>query len=133
MTVDDKHNCFSPVVIKLGAIRVAVDVVVDRFDIFVIFLCWDVHNKVRVKVISCRHTVLMLFAYRNGVEDSVKDFSVASEVSSGIGHMHTDPMSICDTQELGRRLHLYYVVVNYQRYGKFPSEQSEFSWRLFFA
>ena len=25
-----------------------------------------------------------------------------------------------DTQELGRRLHLYYVVVNFQRYGKLP-------------
>ena len=25
-----------------------------------------------------------------------------------------------DTQEIGRRLHLYYVVVNFQRYGKLP-------------
>ena len=47
---------------------------------------WDVHRKVRVEVISCRDTVLILFAQCNGVEDSVKDFSVASEVTSGIDH-----------------------------------------------
>ena len=45
MTVVDKHTCSSPVVIKLEAIYVAVDVVVDKFDFFVIFLCWDVYNK----------------------------------------------------------------------------------------
>ena len=73
----------------------AVYVVVDRFNFFVIYLCWDVHNKVRVWVISCRHTVLILFAQRNGVEDSVEDFIVASKVTSGIDHRHTDPMSIC--------------------------------------
>ena len=72
-----------------------VDVEVDRFDFFVIFLCWDVHSKVRVEVISCRHTVLIVFAQWNGVKDSVKDFSVAGEVTSGIDHRHTDPMSIC--------------------------------------
>ena len=82
MTVVDKHTCYSPVVIKFGAICGAVDVEVDRFDFFVIFLCWDVHSKVRVEVISCRHTVLILFAQWNGVED----FSVASEVTSGIYH-----------------------------------------------
>ena len=50
MAVVDKHTCSSPVVIKLGAcICVAVEVVVDRFDFFVIFLCWDVHSKVRGK------------------------------------------------------------------------------------
>ena len=73
----------------------AVDVEVDRFDFFVIFLCWDVHSKVRVEVISCRHTVLILFAQWNGVKDTVKDFSVAGEVTSGIDHRHTGPMSIC--------------------------------------
>ena len=73
----------------------AVDVVVDRFDLFVIFLCWDVQSKVRVEVISCRNTFLILFAQWNGVKDSVKDFSVAGEVTSGIDHRHTDPMSIC--------------------------------------
>ena len=39
VTVVDKHSCSSPVVIRLGAISVAVDVVVDRFNFFVIFLC----------------------------------------------------------------------------------------------
>ena len=97
MTVVDNHTWSSPVVIKLGAICVAVDDEVDRFDFFVIFLCWDVHSKVRVEVISCRHTVLIPFAQWNGVDDSVKDFSVAGEVTSGIDHRHshTDPMSIC--------------------------------------
>ena len=42
--VVDEHTCSSPV----GAISVAVDVVVDRFEFFVIFSCLDVHNKVRV-------------------------------------------------------------------------------------
>ena len=78
MTVVDKHTCSSPVVNKLGSICVAVNVVFDEIDFFVIFLCWDVHSKVRVEVIICRHTVLILFAQWNGVEDSVKDFSVAS-------------------------------------------------------
>ena len=55
MTVVDKHTCSSPVVIKLGAICVAVYVVVDRFNFFVIFLCWGIHNK-----------VLILFAHCNG-------------------------------------------------------------------
>ena len=64
-----------------------VDVVVYRFDFFVIFLCWDVHNKFRVEVISCRHTVLILFAQWNGVEDSVKDFCVAIKVTSGVDHI----------------------------------------------
>ena len=71
-----------------------VDVVVYRFDFFVIFLCWDVHNKLRVEVISCRHTVLILFAQWNGVEDSVKDFCVASKVTSGVDHRRTDLVSI---------------------------------------
>ena len=95
MTVVDKYTCSSPVVIKLGAICVAVDVKVDRFDFVVVFLCWDVHSKVSVEVISFRHTVLILLVQWNGVEDSVKDFSVASEVTSGIDHRLTDPMSIC--------------------------------------
>ena len=86
MTVVDNHTCSSSVVIKLGAICVAVDVEIDRFDIFVIFLCWDVHSKFRVEVISCRHTVLILFAQWNGVKDSVKDLRVAGEVTSGIDH-----------------------------------------------
>ena len=96
MTVVDKHTCSSPVVmvIKFGAIFVTVDVVVYRFDFFVIFLCWDVHNKFRVEVISCRHTVMILFAQWNGVEDSVKDFCVASKVTSGVDHKRTDPVSI---------------------------------------
>ena len=38
---------------------------------------------------------MILFAQWNGVEDSVKDLSVASEFTSGIEHRHTDPMSIC--------------------------------------
>ena len=95
MTVVDNHTCSSPVVIKLRAICVAVDVEVDRFDFFVIFLCWDVHSKVRVEVINCRDTVLILFAQWNGVKDSVKGFSVAGEVTSGIDHRHTDPISEC--------------------------------------
>ena len=95
MTVVDKHTCSSPVVIKLGGSCVAVDVVVDSFNFFVIVLCWDVHNKVRVLDISCRHTVLILFAQWNGVKDSVKDFSVASKVTSGIHPRYTDPMYIC--------------------------------------
>ena len=94
MTVVDKHTCSSPVVIKFGAICVTVDVVVYRFDFFVIFLCWDVHNKFRVEVISCRHTVLILFAQWNGVDDSVKYFCVASKVTSGVDHRRTDPVSI---------------------------------------
>ena len=114
MTVVDNHTCSSPVVIKLGAICVAVDVEVDRFDFFVIFLCWDVHSKVRVEVISCRHTVLILFAQWNGVKDSVKDFSVAGEVISGIDHRHTDPMSIClESQGAFQCLLLYPVVDRY--------------------
>ena len=48
VTVFDKQTCFCLVVIKLGAICVAVDFEVDRFDFFVILLCLDVHNKVRV-------------------------------------------------------------------------------------
>ena len=71
-----------------------VDVVVYRFDFFVIFLCWDVHNKFRVEVISGHHTVLILFAQWNGVEDSVKDFCVASKVTTGVDHRRTDPVSI---------------------------------------
>ena len=92
----------------------AVDVEVDRFDFFVIFLCWDVHSKVRVEVISCRHTVLILFAQWNGVKDSVKDFSVAGEVTSGIDHRHTDPMSIClESQSAFQCLILYPAVDRY--------------------
>ena len=112
MTVVDKHTCSSPVVIKLGASCVAVDVVVDRFDFFVIFLFWDVHRKVRVEVISCRDTVLILFAQWNGVEDSVKDFSVASEVTSGIYHRHSDPMSICLESQIAIQCLLLYPVVD---------------------
>ena len=48
----------------------AVDVEDDRFDLFVIFLCWDVHSKDRVEVISFHHTVLILFAQCNGVEEN---------------------------------------------------------------
>ena len=112
MTVVDDYTCSSPVVIKLGAICVAVDVKVDRFDFFVIFLCWDVHSKDRVEVIS--HTVLILFTQWNGVKDSVKDFSVACEVTSGIDHRHTDPMSIClESQSAFQCLLLYPVVDRY--------------------
>ena len=39
MTVVDKHTCSSPVVIKLGAFCVAVDVVVNRLNFFIVFLC----------------------------------------------------------------------------------------------
>ena len=39
MTVVDKHTCSSPVVIKLGAFCVVVDVVVDRLKFFIVFLC----------------------------------------------------------------------------------------------
>ena len=61
----------------------AVDVVADRFNFFIVFICWDVHNKGRVLVISGRHTVLILFAQGNGVDDPIKDFSVASKFTSG--------------------------------------------------
>ena len=92
----------------------AVDVKVDRFDFFVIFLCWDVYSKVRVEVISCVHTVLILFAQWNGVKDSVKDFSVAGEVTSGIDNRHTDPMFIClESQSAFQCLLLYPVVDRY--------------------
>ena len=71
MTVVNKHTCSSPVVIC-----VVVDVVVNRFNFFIVFLCCDVHNKVRVSVISgCQG---------NGVEDPFKDFSVASKVTFGM-------------------------------------------------
>ena len=39
MTIVDKHTCFSPVAIKLGAFCVAVDVVVDKLNFFIVFLC----------------------------------------------------------------------------------------------
>ena len=90
----------------------AVNVEVDRFDFFVIFLCWDVHSKVRVEVISFCHTVLMLLAQWNGVKDSVKDFSVAGEVTSGIDHRHTDPMSICIESQSTFQCLLHYPVVD---------------------
>ena len=50
MTVVDQHTCSSPVVIKLGAFCVEVDVVVDRFEYFITFFVRMsiVHNKVRV-------------------------------------------------------------------------------------
>ena len=106
VTVVGKRS--SPVVIKLGDISVAVDVKVDRFEFFVIFLCWDVHSKVMVEVISSRHTVLILFAQWNGVKLSVKDFSVASEVTSGIDHRHSDPVSVCfESQSAFQCLLLY--------------------------
>ena len=74
MTVVDKHTCSSPVVIKLGAFCVAVDVVIDRLNFFIFFLSWDVYNKVRVWVISGHdYTVMILFAQRNGVENHIKD------------------------------------------------------------
>ena len=44
----------------------------------------DVHNKGRVKVVICRHTVLILFAQNNGIDDPFKNFCVASKVTSGI-------------------------------------------------
>ena len=65
----------------------------------------------RVEVISNRHTVLILSAQWNGVEDSFKDFSVASEVTFGIDHRHTDPMSIClELQSAFQCLLLYPVI-----------------------
>ena len=92
----------------------AVDVEVDRFDFFVIFLCWDVHIKVRVDVISCRNTVLILFAQWNVVKDSVKDINVAGVVTSGIDHRQTDPMSIyLEAQSAFQCLLLYPVVDRY--------------------
>ena len=48
MTVVDNHTCSSPVVIKLGAICVAVDVIFDRFNFFIVFFCWDVQKKIMV-------------------------------------------------------------------------------------
>ena len=47
----------------------------------------------RLKVVSGRHTVLILFA--QGVDDRIKDFSVASKFTSGIDLRHLDPSSIC--------------------------------------
>ena len=45
---------------------------------------------------------------------SVKDFSVASEVTSGIDHRHTDPMSIClESQSAFQCLLLYPVLERY--------------------
>ena len=46
------------------------------------------------QVISGRHTVLILFAQGNGVDDPIKDFSVASKFTSGMDHRHLDPLSI---------------------------------------
>ena len=46
----------------------------------------------RLKVVSGRHTVLILFA--QGVDDRIKDFSVASNFTSGIDLRHLDPSSI---------------------------------------
>ena len=111
-TVVDKRTCSSPVVVKLGTICVAVNVVVDEIDFFVIFLCWDVHSKVRVEVISCRHTVLILFAQWNVVENSVKDFSVPSEVTSVIDHRHTNPVFICLESQSAFHCFLLDPVVN---------------------
>ena len=95
MTVDDKHTCSSPFVIKLGAICVAVDVVVDKFKFVVIFF-------------------FGMSTTNLGVENSVKDFSVASKVTSGIGYRHTDPISIClECQSAFRCLFLDPVVDRY--------------------
>ena len=46
----------------------------------------------RLNVVSGRHTVLILFA--QGVDDRIKDFSVASKFTSGIDLRHLDPSSI---------------------------------------
>ena len=46
----------------------------------------------RLKEVSGRHTVLILFA--QGVDDRIKDFSVASKFTSGIDLRHLDPSSI---------------------------------------
>ena len=91
MTVDDKHTCSSPV----DVVCESVDVVVDRFNFFIFFLSRDVPNKVRVKVISHLHTVLILLTQGHVFKDLIKDFSVASKVISGIDHRHLDQMSIC--------------------------------------
>ena len=47
----------------------------------------------RLKVVSGCHTVLILFA--QGVDDRIKDFSVASKFTSGIDLRYLDPSSIC--------------------------------------
>ena len=47
----------------------------------------------RLKVVSGRHTVLIFFA--QGVDDRIKNFSVASKFTSGIDLRHLDPSSIC--------------------------------------
>ena len=118
MTVVDKHTCSSPVAIKLAAICVAVDVKVDRFDFFVSFLS--------VEVISCRHTVLILYAQWNGVEDSVRDFSVASEVTSGIDHRRTDPMSFALSLKVpfsaSSSIQLSIVMISWSLLRAFPGE-----------
>ena len=46
----------------------------------------------RLKVVSGRHTVLILFA--QVVDDRIKDFNVASKFTSGIDLRHLDPSSI---------------------------------------
>ena len=58
------HGVWSPVVIKLGAFCVAVDVVVDRLNVS--FFVRMFTTKGSIKVVSGRHTVLILFA--QGVE-----------------------------------------------------------------
>ena len=63
----------------------AFDVVVDRYNYFIVILCWDVHNKVKVSVISGHHTVLTLFAQGNDIEDPIKNFSVNFSVVLTIG------------------------------------------------
>ena len=102
----------------------AVYIEVDIFNFFVIFFCWaDVDNKVRVYFISYRHTVLILFAQGNVVEDSVKDFSVASKVTSSIDHRCMDPKSIClESQTAFQCLFLdsvvdWYIIVDFVKTG----------------
>ena len=46
----------------------------------------------RLKVVSGRHTVLILFA--QSVDDRIKDFSVANKFTSGIDLRHLDLSSI---------------------------------------
>ena len=48
-----------------------------------------------MKDISGRHTVLILFAQGNGVDDHIKDFIVTSKFTFAIDLGHLDPSSIC--------------------------------------
>ena len=52
-------------------------------------------------MISSRHTVLILFAQGNGVDDYTKNFSEASKFTSGIDQRHLDPFSVCLESQSG--------------------------------